>query len=391
MIHTYLRYLSIVTVLVLGFAFYLYPAPWLQWSCLSIIFFSIAGQFYPTSSSPTQETTDTEPATSQTALLSQDMSSTLKYETEVISYELNNLKAMLKETSDLMSLSFQNMHALTAEQTSITSEILSQTEQSGNSVDSQLSFQQFFIEISRMITHFANTMNELSNSRQDTVQHIDEMVSKLDGIFALLENVEGLASQTNLLALNASIEAARAGEAGRGFAVVADEVRTLSNNSTQLNSKIREEVGATRETIEVLRSSVNTMIHSDQQETEQTQQNITDLIEQMQQANQLINDKINQVTQLSDQMGSATEGMIQSLQFEDISNQSLTAVEINLEHLQALSGLIQNLIPDSTESGELSPEQLRNECHSLMQKSRKNKLTRQSIQKDISTGEVELF
>jgi methyl-accepting chemotaxis protein len=107
-------------------------------------------------------------------------------------------------------------------------------------------------------------MVDVSRNSLETVHHIDDMVEKLDGIFGLIENVEGLASQTNLLALNASIEAARAGDAGRGFAVVADEVRTLSINSAELNNQIREEISYAKETIEVLRSTVGGMASTDE-------------------------------------------------------------------------------------------------------------------------------
>lgn len=112
----------------------------------------------------------------------------------------------------------------------------------------------------------------------ETVQHIDQMVVKLDGIFNLIENVEGLASQTNLLALNASIEAARAGDAGRGFTVVAEEVRALSKNSSQLNELIRKKVGSAKQAIEILHDSVNGMTSSDMNDTLPTQSKVNEMM-----------------------------------------------------------------------------------------------------------------
>lgn len=85
-----------------------------------------------------------------------------------------------------------------------------------------------------------------SKHNMDSVSMIDEMATQMDGIFALLANIRGIADQTNLLALNAAIEAARAGDAGRGFAVVADEVRNLSRTSNSFNEQIRTNVERAR-------------------------------------------------------------------------------------------------------------------------------------------------
>ena len=49
-----------------------------------------------------------------------------------------------------------------------------------------------------------------------------------------------LADRSNVLAVNAAIEAASAGEAGKGFSVVAREIRTLSDQSIEATTRVRE-------------------------------------------------------------------------------------------------------------------------------------------------------
>jgi len=95
------------------------------------------------------------------------------------------------------------------------------------------------------------------------IQGLNEAVSRIGDIVKLIDDI---ASQTNLLALNATIEAARAGEAGKGFAVVANEVKHLASQTAKATGDIAEQIdavrGATQEavgTIEDVTEVINTM------------------------------------------------------------------------------------------------------------------------------------
>jgi len=106
-------------------------------------------------------------------------------------------------------------------------------------------------------------LGNLKSVSQETTNDVSELSNQVEGIYGILQTIQGIAEQTNLLALNAAIEAARAGEQGRGFAVVADEVRNLAGKTQQSTEEIQN-------MIESLKSSANNSMETMTQSTEAT-------------------------------------------------------------------------------------------------------------------------
>ena len=325
-----------------------------------------------------------------------EVAQTLVHDASIVNQEVSRVDSLIKEAVALMADSFHNMHELAHRQSALTAEIISQTHEEGDGSNFEgdeeaFSIQSFIKETGKTLDQFVHVMVDVSKNSLETVHHIDDMVEKLDGIFGLIENVEGLASQTNLLALNASIEAARAGDAGRGFAVVADEVRTLSINSAKLNNQIREEISSAKETIEILRSTVGGMASTDMSDTIGTKDKMGQMLDHMASMNHFLNDKVLEISGIGDQLSGSVDQAVRSLQFEDISSQALSSVEHNVDSLNEVSSLISNVVSPEHLVNSDAADLCMQRCRELRDESQQRNQKRTVAQNDMEEGEVELF
>lgn len=112
---------------------------------------------------------------------------------------------------------------------------------------------------SRKLTETERSLNFVSDFLEEASVVIGQMVTRIEGVFELLDGIESIANKTNLLALNANIEAARAGDAGKGFSIVAQEVRGLSQSSASLSERIKAEIVGAKASIDNLQTLVQNL------------------------------------------------------------------------------------------------------------------------------------
>jgi len=323
-----------------------------------------------------------------------EIASTLVHESMVINQEILRVDGIVKDAVALLWKSFNEMHELTNRQGELTTEMVSQTGKSNDkekSGEEGFNVQLFIDETGKILDQFVTVMVDVSKHSLQTVHYIDDMVEKLDGIFDLIQNVEGLSSLTNLLALNASIEAARAGEAGRGFSVVASEVRSLSINSAKLNSQIREEIQAAKGTINVLRSTVGGIASNDMSDTIVAKEKMNTMMNHMAQVSEFMDDHVKDVSQVGEQLNVSVDSAVRALQFEDMASQALSSMEHNVTSLNEIALLINNIAtPDGKVDTEaiLACVQL---CENLRNETTQRNENRPVEQSGMDEGDAELF
>ncbi|MBF0236908.1 MAG: hypothetical protein HQM12_04320 [SAR324 cluster bacterium] len=142
-------------------------------------------------------------------------------------------------------------------------------------------------EIQSNIRHIANAVEQMANiltsneqlvarsthmsgqaveSSQEASKIISALGKSSMSIGVIIQLINRIAQQTNILALNATIQATRAGEVGKGFGVVAREVKALAQQTSEATKEISTKIKT---------------IQKDSKLAVEAIQNVSDIIEEM--------------------------------------------------------------------------------------------------------------
>ncbi len=185
----------------------------------------------------------------------------------------------LKETSELIAASIQDLNVTTREvsatsnqQAAAVKEIVSTMEDSdalSKKVAARIdevskiahSAKEFAEKGFAIIKGNAEKMDQIQNTNTDTIAGIKLLVEQIESIWEVVNIINSIADQTKIIAFNAELEASAAGESGRNFQIVASEIRRLADNTFASTSEIKEKIG------EIQRSS-NQLVLASQKGTE---------------------------------------------------------------------------------------------------------------------------
>ncbi len=319
----------------------------------------------------------------------QDLQAFYEHEVEIIDNEIDRTSVLVGDAVLGISDCFKNLQQLSEDQQVMISDLIKHSQSIGD--DKGTTLADFVQESNKTLELFVTVIVNTSKQSLQTMAFTDQMVKQFDSVFALLEQVENIASQTNLLALNAAIEAARAGDAGRGFAVVANEVRSLSVNSTELNENIRREINLAKGTISKLRAAVEEIASADMTPILQAKERIGTMVRHIENTNEDGKEKIQELSNLSPQIANAAGLGIRSLQFDDLTYQSLNSLKSNTRSIRQVNEKLDEFCGQNEAHTQEQIDSLRNRCQEIIVKSRKDSEHRSVSQDSMDEGDIELF
>ena len=214
--------------------------------------------------------------------------------------EIQRSAALLRDAIGKLNASFRDMEAQTRQQGQAITGLVEQGASSGPGSGST-GLREFADAAGALIASLAQTVTESGQQSVRTVQTMDDAVGQLDQIFALVKELESVA----------------------GAAVYGERIRTLVNNSKDMVGRVRTMVEETAD--REMSAGVDAKIKADA------------LLAQVHAINRALAEGMGVVARCSEQIREAVGTAVRSLQFEDITAQSLAAAGQHLDRLQAVN------------------------------------------------------
>lgn len=324
-----------------------------------------------------------------------DMNESLNAEFRQIRDDLGQIRSLVTDAVQQLNASFVGVNEKTHEQSEVAGAVM--VTSSDDDAADTLSIRKFVTETENILENYVEMVVEMSRHSVDAAHAIDDIVSQMDVIGGLLQDIRGIAKQTDLLALNASIEAARAGEAGRGFAVVAEQVRVLAEQANTFNDQIGEQVANARGIIDHAKSSVSEMASQDMNESLNARTRISSMMKDLEALDEKVDGGLARISGLTDAIDGHVQDAVRALQFEDISTQlldnSARGVDGLDQYLAGIRGVVAEVTDEDADSAYA--ERLRDARAALARQRQSREEERRSLrsvsQSDMDAGDVELF
>lgn len=307
---------------------------------------------------------------------------------EVVSESMNDLDSLSSMQRDALATlgdAFSRFKYSLDEQQSLVAELLYGGEKNTNSGTHQ-GMSNFAEETLKTLNSFVSTSVQTSADLMEMLERVSEISEGMPELMRVLADIDSIAEQTNLLALNAAIEAARAGEHGRGFAVVADEVRSLSSRSAEFSRTIQMNLNAMNKRIEKLVYDVSKIASQDMSFILTAKKEVETAIKLLMDKSDSDKSVTQQLEVLSTDLGMALNDAMRSMQFEDMSSQTIQHTASEQSHLL--------LLVEALKTGADDPRDFHKALHSQMEEFRTARMQRKSnpvSSNSMSSGDIDLF
>lgn len=178
-----------------------------------------------------------------------------------------------------------------------------------------------------------NVVRELSMTLRENREHLDAMGKEIESGLTLLKNITEITEQSKLIAFNMSIEAARIGEKGRGFKVIIAELHKLNDRTFEFSRQVAALLSRFRDYNALLVASVEEKAGAVISEVERGMDAAESSVESLIDASSRTENFARDIALMSESIDHDLDGVLESLQFQDITRQMIEGAQTILTQL----------------------------------------------------------
>jgi len=167
------------------------------------------------------------------------------------------------------------------------------------------------------------SIKELSQCTRENREHLQAMKGEIDAGLDLLKSITEITERSKLIAFNMSIEAARMGEKGRGVKVIVAELHKLNDRTFDFSRQVAQLLGRFRDYNTLL---VNNMEEKASIVVSQVEKGIDTseaAVETLITASERTETFTREIALMSESINHGLDGVLESLQFQDITRQMI--------------------------------------------------------------------
>ena len=194
----------------------------------------------------------------------------------------------------------------------------------------------FTAENSRQAVHAERaSIRELSACTRENSEQLQAMGKEIEAGLDLLKNITEITERSKLIAFNMSIEAARMGEKGRGVKVITAELHKLNERTFGFSRQVADLLGRFRDYNAILVTNIEEkagiVVHEVEKGIDASEAAVESLIS----ASSRTDEFTKEIARMSDDINRGLDGVLESLQFQDITRQMIEGAQGILGELRA--------------------------------------------------------
>ena len=166
----------------------------------------------------------------------------------------------------------------------------------------------------------------MASHNKNLAAGLSEVISNLEGIKNVTDEIEEIADLTKILSMNAAIVATRAGNESKGFKIIAHEVRALSDRASDYVEAIRGKVNNILSNSQNIYQQIDSDIMESANISSQSSVTIEATLKEIDARVNYLTGNFREVQKDTEALAKDLDQIVMSIQFQDITRQRIEHV-----------------------------------------------------------------